>query len=70
MAVNCWVVSTGMIGFSGVTVMEAGCPIGLPPPHMFKETARRPTKNIAEKNLNLSITRSREESDQALQGQS
>jgi hypothetical protein len=29
-AVNCWVDPTGMIGLSGVTVMEVGCSI--PPP--------------------------------------
>ena len=48
-AVNCWVVSTSMIGFSGVTVMEVGCPIGLPPPHVFKDSAKEPRNNIARK---------------------
>ena len=50
-ALNCWVVSMSMIGFSGVTVMEVGCPIGLPPPHVFKDTPKEPIHNIARKNL-------------------
>lgn len=55
-AVNCWVVSTSRIGFSGVTVMEVGCPIGLPPPHVFKDIAKEPSNNIARKNLKIFIS--------------
>jgi hypothetical protein len=55
-AVNCWVASTSRIGFSGVTVMEVGCPIGLPPPHVFKDTAKEPSNNIARKNLKIFIS--------------
>ncbi len=45
-AVNCWVVPTSMMGLSGVTVMEVGCPIAFPPPHAFKDTAKDPRINI------------------------
>ena len=43
-AVNCWVVPMGMIGFSGVTVMEVGSSI--PSPQVFKDTAKDPRINI------------------------
>ena len=55
-AVSRCVVSTSMIGFSGVTVMEVGCPIGLPPPHVVKDTAKEPRNNIARKNLKSFIS--------------
>jgi hypothetical protein len=54
-----------MIGFSGVTVMEVGCPIGLPPPHVFKDTAEEPRNNIARKNLKSFISHRKEETNHA-----
>ena len=67
-AVNCWVVSTSMIGFSGVTEMEVGCPIGLPPPQVFKDTAKEPRHNMARKNLKSFISHPKEETSHALLG--
>jgi hypothetical protein len=52
-AVNCWVDPTGMIGLSGVTVMEVGCSI--PPPQVFKDTAKDPRINILRINLTFFI---------------
>jgi hypothetical protein len=52
-AVNCWVVPTGMIGLSGVTLMEVGCSI--PSPHAFKDTAKDPRINIPRINLTFFI---------------
>ncbi len=49
LAVNCWVDPVGMIGLSGVTVMEVGCSI--PPPHPCKDTAKDPRINIVRINL-------------------
>ena len=68
-AVNCWVVPTSMIGFSGVTVMEVGCPIGLPPPHVFKDTAKGPRNNITRKNFKFCISHRKEKMDHAFLGQ-
>jgi hypothetical protein len=53
MALNCWVDPTGMIGLSGVTVMEVGCSI--PSPHVFKDTAKDPRINILKINLKFFI---------------
>ena len=55
MAVNCWVVPTSIIGLSGVTVMEVGCPIALPPPQVFKDTAKVPRINIVRISLKFFI---------------
>jgi hypothetical protein len=52
-AVNCWVVPTGMIGLSGVTLMEVGCSI--PSPHEFKDIAKKPRIDILRMNLKFFI---------------
>jgi hypothetical protein len=52
-ALNCWVVPTGMIGLSGVTVIEVGCSI--PSPHSFKDTDNTPRINIFKINLKFCI---------------
>jgi hypothetical protein len=52
-ALNCWVDPTGVIGLFGVTVIEVGCSI--PPPHVFKDTAKKPRTSIRIINLKFSI---------------